>query len=115
MGTPDMASVKEGGGSHSGLHRRRCRMAIKTSVLTEGIAAGFLGATGVALWFLGVDLAAGHPLQTPSVLGGVLLRVLGGADNLGPLAGAALYTPFHFAAFLVIGIVASALVDGAQR
>jgi hypothetical protein len=32
------------------------------SALREGVIAGFLGATVVAAWFLGVDVVAGHPL-----------------------------------------------------
>lgn len=90
-------------------------MPVNTRALREGIAAGLLGATGVALWILGVDVVAGRALQTPAALGGVLVRVLGRADDMSPLANAALYTPVHVAAFLVIGIVASYLVDGSRR
>jgi len=90
-------------------------MAFKSGVMREGIAAGLLGGTGVALWILGVDVLAGHALQTPAALGGVLIRVLGGVDDRSVLVNAALYTPVHFAAFAVIGIIASYLVDGSRR
>ena len=39
----------------------------------EGTWIGLIGASVVALWFLARDVAAGHPLRTPSVLGQVLL------------------------------------------
>ncbi len=41
-------------------------------IVTEGIAAGAIGAGTVALWFLCWDLARGAPLLTPSLLGGAL-------------------------------------------
>src|SRR5829696_8819304 len=37
----------------------------KHNVAREGIIAGVIGATSVALWFFVVDAVAGHPLATP--------------------------------------------------
>ncbi len=34
---------------------------------------GFVGAATVAMWFLAVDLIAGSPFHTPSVLGSALI------------------------------------------
>lgn len=81
------------------------------SVLKEGVVAGLLGAFAVALWFLLLDLAAGRPLFTPSVLGQILLLgratpVTGTVD-----AGAvALYTAFHFVAFILFAMAVVKLV-----
>ncbi len=80
----------------------------------EGSVAGLLGALGVAVWFLGVDLVAGRPFHTPATLGGVMLTILGGADP-GPVINTIVYTVFHFGAFGVVGVAASKLVDLARR
>ena len=44
----------------------------------EGIIAGTLGAATIALWFLVLDILAGHPLYTPNVLGIALFKGRGG-------------------------------------
>lgn len=89
-------------------------MPANTSVWREGIIAGVLGAAGVAVWFLGVDLIAGSPLRTPAALGGIMLSVFGGADQ-GRFINAVAYTVFHVAAFLAVGLAASKLVEMSQR
>ena len=35
-------------------------------LLREGVVAGVLGATAIAVWFLFVDLISGRPLSTPT-------------------------------------------------
>ncbi len=85
-------------------------------VAREGLAAGMLGATVVALWFLLYDLAAGTPLRTPALLGAALFQGLREAHALQitpPLI--AEYTLVHGAAFLAFGWVAAALLDLADR
>src|SRR5260370_16551815 len=40
----------------------------------EGMIAGVIGAIAVAVWFLLLDTAAGHPFYTPTVLGTAIFR-----------------------------------------
>ena len=47
------------------------------SIVREGLIAGFLGATAVAVWFFVVDLIGGRPLFTPNALGEGLLSIFG--------------------------------------
>ena len=51
--------------------------------LREGLTAGVLGATAVAVWFLILDTIAGRPFATPSMLG-ASLATLFGAPGTGP-------------------------------
>jgi hypothetical protein len=87
---------------------------MRNSILREGVIAGVLGATSVALWFLAVDTFAGRPLFTPSVLGRGLLHMFG-ADPIGAFPAVLLYTAFHYAAFVLVGLVAAWIVDMAER
>lgn len=78
-----------------------------TDMLLDGLFTGMIGALGVALWFLVLDLAAGRPLYTPSLLGDVLLHGSQSAARDIPIAplNVAAYTAFHFVAFVAVGIV----------
>lgn len=87
------------------------------AIVSEGVVAGMCAATAVAVLFLVVDLFAGAAFRTPSQLGTLLLSFLGaapvGADDIAtPLA---LYTVFHFVAFIATGIVAAAIVQVAMK
>lgn len=77
----------------------------------DGTWVGLIGATVVAVWFLILDVAAGHPLRTPSVLGQVLLM---GRDRpdvaTTDFTGVILYTAFHMVVFLAFGFVLAYLV-----
>lgn len=85
-------------------------------ILREGAIAGVIGATVVALWFLGVDLYAGKPFFTPATLGRALLGILGPApEGEGMLAQVAAYTVFHYAAFVAVGALASLVIHLARR
>lgn len=76
--------------------------------IREGAVAGLVAAAAVALFFLLVDLIAGEPMRTPSYLAGRALG-LGDGENAG--AGfVTIYTIFHFAAFVVVGILVAALL-----
>ncbi len=77
-------------------------MDVKT--LKRGAVSGFVGATVVVLWFLGLDLLRGEPLATPHFIAGALL---------GGTAGAAIpaYTVLHYMAFLIVGVTASRVMD----
>lgn len=83
--------------------------------LREGIIAGALGATGVAIWFLIVDTIGGQPFFTPRVLGEAVKSIVAPEAAMSPMAIIALYTAFHYAVFLLAGIAIVALVHGSQR
>jgi hypothetical protein len=81
------------------------------SVIGEGTDVGLIGGMAVAVWFLVLDTLAGHPFQTPSLLGQTVL--LGErAPEAGGLAFGAilLYTAFHFIVFALVGMGLVALV-----
>lgn len=83
--------------------------------LREGITAGVLGATAVAVWFLILDTVAGRPFATPAMLG-ASLSTLFGAPGTGPALVHVLgYTAFHYAAFIVVGIIVAAVVNNAEN
>lgn len=83
--------------------------------VSEGVVAGLIGATTVALWFLVVDVITGHPLFTPDALGGAVLSFFGPAGGEGSMTRIAIYTVVHYAAFVAVGIVALRLVHAADR
>ncbi|MGQ0714741.1 MAG: hypothetical protein ACT4PJ_13575 [Gemmatimonadaceae bacterium] len=80
-------------------------MEARHSVTREGLIAGAIGATGVALWFLIVDTIAGQPFHTPTVLGSALLSVLGPARGEGAVTFVSAYTIFHYAVFAGLGVL----------
>ena len=92
-------------------HRRLPRLLVGAwaGVLREGTVAGLLGAAVVALWFLAIDTIQGEPLRTPTLLGRGLLKILAGPHPV------LVYTLVHGAAFVLFGLVAAALVAGAER
>lgn len=85
------------------------------SVVSEGLMAGFLGATSVALWFLVIDFGRGRPLLMPAALGHALLHATGLARNEGMAAHVLAYTVFHYFAFLAVGVVAALVLRQAER
>ena len=94
----------------------------RSSMLREGVIAGVIGATVVAVWFLVVDVIAGHPLYTPEALGRGVLGIFGreragvvdaGGDSAALVVG--IYTVIHYAAFILVGIVAAAIVRAGER
>ena len=89
-------------------------MASNHNVVREGIIAGAIGATSVALWFLIVDTVAGRPFHTPAYLGSALFSVLGPAGNEGAFFHVVVYTIFHYAAFAAVGILLTLLVHRAD-
>src|SRR5215468_9757927 len=77
----------------------------------EGIIAGTCGAATITLWFLCLDVLAGHPLYTPSMLGTALFKGWDGLTSathvecsLG-IVGA--FTAIHWLVFELIGALAS--------
>ena len=75
-------------------------MATRHNLVREGLIAGILGATSVALWFLVLDVAAGRAFHTPAVLGTALLGVFGPAGSEGDVVRVIAYTIFHYGAFI---------------
>ena len=84
------------------------------SVVREGVVAGFLGATAVAVWFFLVDLIGGRPLFTPTVLGEGLISIFGSTLE-SPAVNVIWYTIFHYASFTLVGIIAVVLVHAGER
>jgi hypothetical protein len=88
-------------------------------IYLEGLVAGLVGAATVALWFLVLDVIAGRPLHTPTILGTALFR--GGQGLASPetvpvsMEMVVLYTWVHALVFCVIGGVAARLLAVAER
>jgi hypothetical protein len=81
------------------------------SIIGEGTDVGLIGGLAVAVWFLILDIIAGHPFQTPSLLGQVVLFGDPTPDTHQLVFGAILfYTAFHFIVFALIGMGLTALV-----
>src|SRR5437867_4640184 len=78
-------------------------------VLREGVVAGLLGAAVVAVWFLAIDAIQGEPLRTPKLLGTGILR------QSAPTAAVLSYTVIHGLAFIVVGVIGSVLIAGAEQ
>jgi len=86
------------------------------SVLKEGIVAGLIGASVVAMWFLLLDVARGRPLFTPGLLGAAVFQGLTDPSTLrittGPVLG---YTILHGLAFIAFGVVAASIMAVSER
>ena len=87
---------------------------MRHSIVRDGIVAGVLGATAVAVWFLGVDMVYAHAFSTPEALGRGLLRLFGPPGTEGMMTFVIGYTIFHFAAFIAAGLFVSVIVHWAQ-
>jgi hypothetical protein len=88
---------------------------MKHSIMRDGIVSGVLGATAVALWFLGLDTLYARPLATPTALGRGLLRIFGPPGDEGVLTFVVGYTIFHYFAFIVAGVLLAVIVHWARR
>ena len=88
---------------------------MKHTIVRDGVVAGVLGATAVAVWFLGVDMLYSHALATPAALGRGLLRLFGPPGSEGDMTFVAVYTVFHYAAFIAAGLLVSVIVYWAQK
>ncbi len=85
-------------------------------VVREGMVAGLLGGSVVAVWFLLYDAIRLRPLYTPALLGAAVLQGLRDPEHLIPrLDVVAGYTVFHFAVFAFFGIAVAAFLLGAER
>ena len=80
------------------------RLAGLRGITARGIAAGVVGATVMALWFLVVDSSEGAPFRTPNFLAGSLLGIDGLQMGVGPII---LYTLIHYGIWAVVGLVSA--------
>jgi len=86
------------------------------SVLKEGIVAGLVGATVVAVWFLLFDAARGRPFLTPALLGAAVFQGVTDPAALQISAGPVLgYTVLHGLAFIAFGVVAASIMAASER
>jgi putative oxidoreductase len=85
-------------------------------LVREGAIAGVIGASAIAIWFFFIDLIAGHAFFTPITLGRGMLSIFGpvpaGQSAILLVLG---YTLFHFAAFILLGLIAAMIVNLANR
>ena len=81
-------------------------------IVGDGISAGLIGASAVALWFLVVDAALREPLFTPSLVASALLKGVPAGEPHGiDLTMVAAFTALHSLAFIAFGIVVAWVVD----
>jgi hypothetical protein len=84
------------------------------STLREGVIAGILGATGVAVWFFVVDAVGGRLFYTPRSMG----EAFAGALGAGPLSGVLaviIYTIFHYVVFIIVSTIVAAIVHRSRQ
>jgi hypothetical protein len=85
-------------------------------IVGDGVSAGLIGASAVALWFLVIDAALREPLFTPSLVASALLRgAPATADQAVDLSMVAAFTALHSIAFITFGVVVAWLVDQFER
>jgi len=81
----------------------------------EGISAGLIGASAIAVWFAILDATRGALLATPVMLGSSLGSLFLQGDTPSKAAAFLGYTVFHFAIFCVIGYAFSWVVNSAEK
>ena len=85
-------------------------------LVREGVIAGLIGATAIAIWFFFVDAVAGEALFTPRTLGYALVSIFGPVpEQQSALLLISIYTIFHYAAFVVVGMIAAMIVELAKE
>ncbi|MGH7677918.1 MAG: DoxX family protein [Gemmatimonadaceae bacterium] len=91
--------------------------AVQTGPLVrQGIIAGIIGATVIAVWFFFVDLIATRVFFTPMTLGRGLLSIFGPVPaEQSEAVLVIVYTMFHYAAFIVVGLTAAMIVNVANH
>lgn len=85
-------------------------------IVGDGVSAGLIGASAVALWFLVVDAALREPLFTPSLVASALLKgVPAVTEHPIDLTMVAAFTALHSIAFIAFGIVVAWVVEQFER
>ncbi len=83
-------------------------MKIDRKCLMSGVMAGFLAGAVLIVFYFFYDLIRSEPLATPTFMAGALL----GQEGLEPTSlHIALFTLLHFVAFIVLGVLASVVVE----
>lgn len=92
-------------------------MAERHNSVREGVYAGIIGATAIAVWFAVIDIVSGKPLHTPSILGAGLISVLGKPPMMPDTVAfhVFIYTIFHYLVFAIVGIIIAQIVHQAER
>ena len=90
-------------------------MSTGNRVAREGISAGLIGASAIAVWFGILDATRGELLATPVMLGTSLGSLFLQGDTPSKAAAFIGYTLFHFALFCVIGYAFSWVVNSAEK
>ena len=92
-------------------------MAERHNPVREGIYAGIIGATAIAVWFAVIDIVSGQPFHTPNILGAGLISVLGKPPMMPDTVAfhVFIYTVFHYIAFAIVGIVIVQIVHQSER
>ena len=88
---------------------------LQNRTVREGLTAGVLGATAVAVWFLILDTVAGRPFATPAMLGSSLATLFGAPGTGSATVHVLGYTLFHYAAFILVGLIVAAVVNNAEN
>jgi len=84
--------------------------------IREGLIAGLLGAVAVMVWFLVLDVIRRPLFFTPGALGSALFFGARGATEVQVSVETVLgYTGVHVVAFMIVGMIASALTEAARR
>lgn len=94
-------------------------MAVRRMTYLDGLIAGIIGATIIALWFLFLDAVTRLPLYTPTVLGTGLFvgpDDLTGAEKMQvSLKLTLLYSGVHGLVFIVLGVIAAYFLASVKR
>lgn len=86
------------------------------SIIREGVVAGTLGGSIVALWYLLCDSIGGRPFHTLALLGAIFFNGLRGHDvGAAMLAPVLSFTILHFAAFIAFGLASALVIAAAER
>lgn len=78
----------------------------QSHALIHGAMGGVIAGLVVALWFLGVDLAAGQAFATPARLAGAVI----GGEHVPGIRLVLAYTVLHIGVFAAIGVAAAAFI-----
>ncbi len=119
LSSPEHLSSKISGAPHSSTSVvSKSGAKEQANLYVEGIIAGIIGASLIALWFFFWDLMQGQMFRTPFVLGAALFAardLISSSDHLHPFRAIVMYTWVHFLVFAVVGGVASWLLNFAEK
>ncbi len=86
-----------------------------SAIVREGVSAGLIGATAIAVWFGIIDALNAGLLATPIMLGSSLATLFQPDAAPGAAAAFVLYTVFHYALFVGIGLVFAGVIELAEK